>query len=50
MAQNDQNKPKDDKKASIFATADYISDFEAPKKLPSTGTLFLEIFPAYTSR
>ena len=47
MAQNDQNKPKNDKKASILATADYISDFEGPKKLPST---VWKIFPAFTSR
>ena len=46
MAQNDQNKPKNDKKASILATTDYISDFEGPKKLPSTGTLFLKKLPA----
>ena len=42
MAQKDQNKPNKDKKASILATADYLSDCEGPKKLPSTGTLFLK--------
>ena len=40
MAQNDQNKPKNDKKASILATADYISDLKAQKSYPQLVHFF----------